>query len=115
MSVRRGYEVYDISVTFKEDEQNPETLLDNVLSKIKYDFDVDEVKDDEDGYPAVKMAVEMPCSWTHHDAFWDDYGGGPAEDDISYSDMEPDELENYLKRELNAVHVSMDYREFIER
>lgn len=114
MGVKRGYEVYDISVTFKEEEQNPEALLDSVLAKIKYDFDVDEIGEDDDGYPAVKMSVEMPCSWTHYGAFWDDNGGGPAEDDVKYSSMEPDELESYLKHELRAVYVSMDYREFVE-
>lgn len=114
MNVKHGYEVYDISVTFKEEEKNPEMLLDVALAKINYDFDVDEIKEDEDGYPAVKMSVEIPCSWVHHDAFWDDNGGGPAEDDVEYSGMEPDELESYLKQELNAVYVSMDYREFVE-
>lgn len=109
-----GYEVYDINITFKEDENNAEDLLDKALSAIRYDFDNVNIETDDDGYPAAQLTVRMDCSRYHKDAYWDDYGGGPAEDEIKYSGMEPDELENYLKHELNAVYVSMDYREFVE-
>lgn len=96
MSVKHGCELYDINVILKEDTENPEEKLDAILEKIKYDFDVEEMVE-EDGCPNIKMSVKMFCSWYHQDAYWDDYGGGTAEDEMKYSDMEPDELKKLFE------------------
>lgn len=111
---KHGYEVYDIGITFKEDENDAENLLDKVLSAIEYDFDNVNIKEDEDGYQSAQLTVKMDCSWHHRDAYWDNYGGGTAEDEIVYSGMEPSELKQHLKKALNAVYVSIDYKDFVK-
>lgn len=104
---KRGYELYGINIVFGKNISENE--LDAVLAKLCYETNIKNLTNNE-----AEVEIKMSCTWYHKDAYWDDNGGGPAEDDIRYSGIAPDDIEFYLKKRLNAEYVSIEYKDFVE-
>ena len=113
MYIRQGYEVYNVNITFQENEKNVESLLDCALSGADYEFNIKSI-DTEDAYPTAKLLVEIPFIHKHTDAFCDGHGINPPEDEMYYSGMAPDELQSYLEDSLHAFSVTIDFERYNE-
>lgn len=113
--VKYGREIYDFQIEFDVGSTDIENLLDTVLAGIKYESDVKSITEETaETLAEATVRIELNCKVTTYEASWGDNGGCPPDSETEYTDMGPDELEDYLKEKLHADFIYSSYQDFKE-